>query len=181
MKVVDDLRDIERRFIARSPLLLLATADAEGRATVSPKGDAPGFVKVLDARTLVIPERPGNRLVMGYRNMLENPRAGLIFLIPGSRETLRVDGKVSLTRDPALLADMDARGKPALLAIRLEVERCLFHCGKAFIRSDAWVPQKWPSAFGFSWGAWAKERFGVEDAQAAEVDASILEDEKNNL
>lgn len=181
LKVVEDLGATERRFIAASPMLLLATASADGQATVSPKGDGPGFVRVLDDRTLAVPERPGNRLIIGYRNMLDNPHVGLLFMIPGSSETLRVDGRASLTRDPELLESMAARGKPAQLAIRVAVERCFFHCGKAFIRSELWKPASWPEPFGFTWGAWTQERFGLDDAQASAVDDEIAQDERDNL
>jgi PPOX class probable FMN-dependent enzyme len=180
-KLVKDLGRIERQFIARSPFLLMATASAGGAVSVSPKGDAPGFVRVLDETTLVIPERPGNRLVMGYRNMLENPNIGLIFLIPGTGDTLRVQGRVELTRDPELLETLSARGKPALLAIRVSVETVFFHCAKAFLRASLWKPESWPEDFGFRWGGWVKERYGVTDDVAAGIDVEIAEDYRERL
>src|SRR6059036_1372446 len=133
-----------RAFIARSPFLLLATASARGRCDVSPKGDAPGFVRVLDDRHLVIPDRPGNRRLDGMRNILRNPHVGLIFLIPGREETLRVNGRAWIVRDEAILGSLKARDKQPLLAIGVEVEECFFHCPKAFRRSQLWEPEAWP-------------------------------------
>src|SRR6185503_3261690 len=126
--------------------LLIATSDASGGCDVSPKGDAPGFVQVLDDRRLVIPERPGNKRLDGMVNLLANPHVGLIFLVPGRQETLRVNGRAWLTADPDLLARMAMHGKTPLLAIGVEVEQCFLHCPKAFIRSQLWKHDDWPSA-----------------------------------
>src|SRR5688572_31157365 len=122
-------------FIAHAPFVLVATANAAGQCDVSPKGDAPGFVRVLDERHLAIPDRPGNKRLDGMRNILSNPHVGLIFLVPGRRETLRVNGRACIVRDEALLASMEAQGKRPLLAIGVEVEEVFLHCAKAFIRS----------------------------------------------
>ncbi len=135
-----------RAFIAQSPFLLMATADGHGRCDVSPKGDAPGFVQTLDDRRLIIPERPGNKRLDGMLNMLANPHVGLIFLVPGRDETLRVNGKAWVTRDPDLLARCVAQGKTPLVAIGVEIEQCFLHCPKAFVRSHLWQPQAWPAA-----------------------------------
>lgn len=180
-KVVPDLGETEKAFIASSPFMLMSTANAQGQPTVSPKGDGPGFVRVVDSTTLVIPERPGNKLVMGYRNMLENPHVGLMFVIPGTRETLRVQGTVELTREPELLESFAVKGKPALLAVRVKVQTCFFHCAKAFIRSNLWQPDSWPENFGFGWGAWAKERYGVSEDDSDRIDETIVDDYRNNL
>jgi PPOX class probable FMN-dependent enzyme len=134
-----------RAFIALSPFVLVATSDKEGRCDVSPKGDAPGFVQVLDDRRLVIPDRPGNRRLDGMRNLLTNPRIGLIFLVPGRQETLRVNGRACITRDPALLELCVAQGKTPALAIGVEVEECFMHCAKAFLRSRLWTADTWPA------------------------------------
>jgi PPOX class probable FMN-dependent enzyme len=133
-----------RTFIARSPFLLMATANAAGRCDVSPKGDGPGFVLVLDETHLVVPDRPGNRRLDGMRNLLENPHVGLIFLIPGKDETLRVNGRGSIVRDAELLARMEVGGKRPQLGIGVDVEECFFHCPKAFLRSKLWTPEHWP-------------------------------------
>lgn len=134
-----------RAFIAHSPFVLIATAGAGGRCDVSPKGDAPGFVQVLDDRRLVIPDRPGNRRIDGMRNLLVNPQIGLIFLVPGREETLRVNGRAWITRDPELLARCTVAGKTPILATGVEVEECFMHCAKAFLRSRLWSPEQWPS------------------------------------
>jgi len=134
-KVDDFVNDFARDFIAASPFLVLSTADAEGRQDASPKGDAPGFVAVEDEKTVVIPDRKGNKLLYGLENILENPHVGLLFLVPGTEETLRINGRAELTEDPALLARLAARGQDALLAVRVTVDECFFHCAKAFRRS----------------------------------------------
>jgi len=135
-----------RAFIARSPFLLLATAGADGRCDVSPKGDAPGFVRVLDEAHLAIPDRPGNKRLDGMTNLLANPHVGLIFLVPGKEDTLRVNGRACIVRDPALLASLEAMGKRPELAIGVEVEECYLHCPKAFRRSKLWEPATWSGA-----------------------------------
>jgi len=140
------LDEHDRRFIARSPFLLMATSGADGRCDVSPKGDAPGFVQVLDDGRLVIPERPGNKRLDGMLNLLANPHVGLIFMVPGRQETLRVNGKAWVTRDPQLLERCVAQGKAPLVAIGVEVEQCFLHCPKAFIRSRLWEYARWPTA-----------------------------------
>ncbi|MCC7369720.1 MAG: pyridoxamine 5'-phosphate oxidase family protein [Chloroflexi bacterium] len=131
-------------YIERSPFVLLATSSTDGRCDVSPKGDPNGFVKVLDERHLVIPDRPGNKRFDGLRNLLENPQIGLIFLVPGRHETLRVNGRASITNDPDLLDSMKVQGKRPWFGIGVEVEECFLHCGKAFLRSQLWEPAAWP-------------------------------------
>ncbi len=143
-KDIAGLDEHGRAFIARSPFLLLATASATGRCDVSPKGDAPGFVRVLDDHHLVVPERPGNRRLDGMRNIVENPHVGMIFLIPGREETLRVNGRAWIVRDADLLVSLAARGKEPPVAIGIEIEECFFHCPKAFRRSELWEPARWP-------------------------------------
>ncbi len=133
-----------RAVIAHAPFVLVATADADGRCDVSPKGDAPGFVHVLDDHHLAIPDRPGNRRLDGMRNVLANPHVGLLFLVPGRDETLRVNGRASIVRDAALLARMAVGGKVPLLALGVEVEEVFIHCAKALRRSGLWQTAKWP-------------------------------------
>jgi PPOX class probable FMN-dependent enzyme len=143
-KQIDHLDAHCRAYIAHAPFVLIGTADAAGRCDVSPKGDAPGFVRVLDDHHLVIPDRPGNKRVDSMRNILENPHVGLIFLVPRYEETLRVNGRATITRDPELLATMEVGGKRPKLAIGLEVEEVFMHCAKAFKRSSLWQPDRWP-------------------------------------
>jgi PPOX class probable FMN-dependent enzyme len=145
-KVRPSLDEHNRAFIASSPFLLMATSDSNGRCDVAPKGDAPGFVQVIDDRRLVVPERPGNKRLDGMLNLLANPHIGLIFMVPGRQETLRVNGRAWVTRDPKLLERCVAQGKVPLVAIGVEVEQCFMHCPKAFIRSRLWEPQAWPAA-----------------------------------
>jgi PPOX class probable FMN-dependent enzyme len=134
-----------RAFIAHSPFLLLATSGADGTCDVSPKGDAPGFVRVLDDTRLVIPERNGNKRLDGMKNILANPHIGLIFMVPGRDETLRVNGRAWITRDPALLEPMAVQSVTPTLAIGVEVQQAFFHCVKSFRRSRLWKHEEWPA------------------------------------
>jgi len=129
-------------FIALSPFLVIASADPKGRVDASPKGDAPGFVRVLDDQTLLIPDRLGNNRIDTIGNLLECPGVGLIFFVPGLRETLRVNGKARITTDPALLEPCAVQGKVPRSGILVTAEEVYFHCGKALIRSDLWNPEK---------------------------------------
>ncbi len=142
-KVVAKLDDSMKSFISRSPMVFIATYDALGLVDISPKGDAPGFVQIDSTGDLLIPERPGNKLMFGFNNILENNSIGIIFVIPDTRETLRVKGKALISRDPKLLDALGAQGKPALLCTRVEVKECFFHCGKAMVRSQLWKPESW--------------------------------------
>ena len=140
-----ELRHLDRHcraFIAKSPFLVIASTDPEGRCDASPKGDAPGFVEVVDDKTLLIPDRLGNNRVDTLGNLLACPGVGLIFLVPGVNETLRVNGRARVTTDPALLGPMMVNGKAPRSGILVAVEEVYFHCGKALIRSDLWNPEK---------------------------------------
>lgn len=181
IKIQPVLDEHARSFIAASPLILLATAGADGRQEVSPKGDGPGFVAIEDERTLLIPDRKGNRLIMGLRGILENPRVGLIFLIPGTPETLRVSGTAEITTDPAIRARLAARGEPALLAVRVRVEECFFHCAKAFLRSQLWKPETWPARHRVSFGSMLAPKVGGDDQMAQAIDRAIDHDYETNL
>ena len=137
-KVLNHLDQFCRQFIALSPFLILASGDGAGRADASPRGDAPGFVAVLDDQTLLIPDRLGNKRVDSFGNILEAPGVGLIFLVPGINETLRVNGRASLTRDAALLMPLVAQGRIPTVGLLVHVEETFFHCGKALMRSKLW-------------------------------------------
>lgn len=130
-----------RNFIAHSPFLVMGTSGADGSTDVSPKGDAPGFVAVLDDRTLLVPDRLGNNRLDGMRNVLENPHVGLIFFVPGVNETLRVNGRAHITTDESLLAPLAVRGKLPATGLLVEVEEVFLHCAKALIRSKLWEPE----------------------------------------
>ena len=170
-----------RDFIARSPFVVLATADGAGNLDTSPKGDAPGFVLVEDERTIVIPDRNGNGLVYGHRNVLENGHVSVLFVVPGTNETVRVNGRAELTRDPQLLQRLAARGKPALLAIRVHVDQCFFHCGKAFLRAGLWRPETWAERVRVSFGRMFVRKVGGNDELAAVIDSSVETDYRENL
>ena len=181
LKNQSTISDEAREYIEHSPFLVLATSDAEGRLDASPKGDGPGFCLIEDERTLVIPDRPGNKLVYGLQNILANPRVGVIFMLPGTPETVRVNGIATLTADPDLLARLAARGKPAVLAIRIQVEECFHHCAKAFLRSQLWKPESWQERLKISFGKMAAKRAKLGDDVAAKFDAAIEDDYRTNL
>ncbi len=168
-------------YIRRSPFLVLATADANGNEDASPKGDGPGFVTVQDEHTLLIPERKGNRLMFSLKNILANPQVGIIFLVPGTDETFRVNGTAELSNDPELLARLTARGAPALLAIRFTVRECFFHCAKAFIRSQLWKPETWQERQKISFGKILTAKIGGSEELARQVDQAVEQDYKYNL
>ncbi|GAB3669508.1 pyridoxamine 5'-phosphate oxidase family protein [Actinocorallia lasiicapitis] len=133
----------DREWISLTPFVVLSTSDADGNCDASPKGDPPGFVKVLDDRRLAVPERPGNRRADGYLNILANPHVGLLFLIPGRRESLRVNGRARLVRDAPYFTEMVVKGHRPILAIEVEIDQIFFHCAKALLRSDLWSPETW--------------------------------------
>lgn len=142
-KVLTQLDDVMRDFIRKSPLVFISTIDANGHVDVSPKGDPCGFIDIDAFGNLQIPDRPGNRLTFGFRNILRNSEIGLIFVVPDQRETLRVKGIATLHANPDVLAKLQVNGKPALLCTHVEVKECFMHCGKAFVRSKLWQPQSW--------------------------------------
>lgn len=141
-KQLDRIDRHAAHFISRSPFLVMATADAEGHCDASPRGDAPGFVTVVDERTLLLPDRLGNNRVDSLLNLASNPRLGLLFLIPGVLETLRVNGRAALTTDPEVLGRLVAGGKAPKSALVIAVEEVFFHCGKAMKRSELWNPER---------------------------------------
>jgi len=142
-KVIDHIDEHCRTFISKSPFLTVATANINGECDVSPRGDAPGFVKVIDEHHLFIPERPGNKRMDSIHNIISNPHIGLIFFIPSLGETLRMNGKALICRDPELLSNSKANEKTPLFGIVVEVNECYIHCAKAFIRSGLWNPESW--------------------------------------
>ena len=142
-KVSDRLNELTRRFVERSPFLCLATSAADGSCDVSPRGDPAGFVKVLDERTLLLPDRPGNRLADSFRNVLENPHVALLFVIPGISDTFRVNGRASIVEDPELLAPCAVEGKVPKLGLLIEVDEAYTHCPKAFLRAQLWDPDRY--------------------------------------
>lgn len=142
-KARPSLDETDRQWLAAAPFCLVATSGADGSCDVSPKGDPPGFTVVLDDRTIALPERAGNRRADGYRNILTNPHVGLLYLLPGRGDTLRINGRARLVRDAALLDRMVEQGHRPALAMVVEIEEVFFHCAKAFLRSALWQPETW--------------------------------------
>ena len=180
-KVMHELDEMAIDFIRRSPFLVLATTDAAGNLDASPKGGGPGFVAVEDDLTLAIPDRKGNKLIFGLQNILANPHVGLIFMIPGTDETLRINGSAELTIEPALLDRLAERGAPAHVAIRVHVHECFFHCAKAFIRSQLWHSDSWPARQKISWGKYFASKMGLSQEAATKLDEMVEQDYKHNL
>jgi hypothetical protein len=181
MKINTTIDDFARAYIALSPFLVLSTSDRAGRQDVSPKGDTPGFVVVESDTTLLIPDRKGNKLVYGLQNILENPHVGVLFMVPGTGETLRVNGRATLTSDPQVCQRLSARGQPALLAIRVTVDECFFHCAKAFLRAQLWKPEAWPDRLRVSFGKMLAPKFGGGAEVEQTIDTMIEEDYRSNL
>lgn len=141
-KISNRLNDATRLFIERSPFVCVATSGAAGECDLSPRGDPAGFVRILDERCLLIPERPGNRLADSLRNMLDNPQVGLLFIVPGVTDTLRVNGRAAITTDAALLAPCAVEGKLPRLGVLVDIVEAYTQCSKAFLRSQLWDPQR---------------------------------------
>lgn len=142
VKIIDHIDKHCRVWIERSPFLVMTTSDAAGRLDCSPKGDPAGFVKVLDDKTLAIPDRPGNRRFDGFINIMQTGRIGLIFFVPNRNETVRVNGTAQVVRDPELRKGMAIKGRVPDLAVLVRVEEAFYHCGKAIIRAGLWAPEK---------------------------------------
>lgn len=159
-----------RDFIALSPFLVLASSGADGRVDASPRGDAPGFVRVLDEKTLMLPDRLGNNRIDSLSNVAANPRVGLIFFVPGINETLRINGRARITIDPAVLEPLAVGGKAPRSALVIEAEEVYFHCAKALIRSNLWNPEKQVERRSFpSLGRILAEQIGGMDPKEAEA------------
>jgi uncharacterized protein len=137
------LLPVDRQWLAASPFVLIATSDAEGHLDVSPKGDPPGFVHVIDDTTIAVPERPGNHRTDGFLNILSNPHVGLLFIIPGRSDTLRVNGRAHLVSDAPYFDELVVKGHRPQLAIVVEIEQVFHHCAKAFMRSAFWRSETW--------------------------------------
>jgi PPOX class probable FMN-dependent enzyme len=143
-KVRRALTDLDRAWLAASPFCVLATSSPEGGCDASPKGDPAGdLVHVLDERTIAIAERPGNRRADGYRNILADPHVGLLFVIPGRGDTLRINGRARLVSQAPFLDAMSVKGHRPLLALVVEIDEVFHHCQKAFLRSHLWEPETW--------------------------------------
>jgi PPOX class probable FMN-dependent enzyme len=144
-KHTDYLTPLLVEFIAQVPYYLLSTANADGSCDVSPRGDAAGAIKVLDARTIALPDRPGNRRIDSLRNIISNPHVGLLMLIPAVDETVRLNGRATITTDPELLATMQMQGKTPKLAIVVDIDEVYVHCARSILRAGIWSPDQWPN------------------------------------
>ncbi|GAA2852652.1 pyridoxamine 5'-phosphate oxidase family protein [Paenarthrobacter ilicis] len=142
-KVRSTLSDFDRQWLAASPFCVLSTTDSEGRVDASPKGDPAGFIKVLDNTTIAIPERPGNRLAFGFHNILQNPNVGLLSVVPGRTDTLRINGTAQVVGNADFFDQMLVKGHRPRAAVVITVEEVFTHCGKAFMRSGLWQPETW--------------------------------------
>ena len=170
-KIANRLNELTRPFVERSPFLCLATSTPDGSCDVSPRGDPPGFVRILDDRTLLIPDRPGNRIADSLRNIIANPHVGLLFIIPGVTDTFRVNGRAVLTTDPELLAPSTIEGKAPRLGIVVTIDEAYTQCSKAFIRSALWNPEGFVDRSCFaSGGEILKAVNNAPDFDAAEYD-----------
>lgn len=147
-KVIDHIDDHCRAWIERSPFVVISSTSATGAMDVSPKGDPPGFVRVLDPKTIAVPDRPGNHRGDTFRNVLENPHVGLMFVVPMRREVVRVSGSATISNDATLLESMAVGDKVPTLALVVRVQEAMFHCGKSMIRSHMWEPDRWASVDG---------------------------------
>ncbi len=181
LKVTDRINDVARRFIASAPFVVVATKALNGLVDVPPKGDPAGFVEVYDEKTLIIPDRLGNHRVDGFVNLLTDPNVGLIFVVPGHGDTLRVAGKARIVKDQKISKRLSVNGKEPLLALVIEVDEVFMHCSKAFIRSRLWHPDHWPARrTAPTLAEWVMDTVDREQV-LEEVQAIHTDDEDNRL
>jgi len=180
-KELSTLDSHAQQFIERSPFLIIATSGADGQLDASPKGDPAGFVRVLDERTLAIPDRPGNRRADTFTNLLVDDHIGLIFLIPGKQETLRVSGRAIIVRDIAIREQLAVNGKLPEFAIIVAVEQMFFHCAKCIIRSGLWAPESWPATAGLATLAETLVSAGKPEESVEHLQVQIDNDAATNL
>jgi hypothetical protein len=172
-KILDALDEQSIDFLKRCPFALVSTASADGTIEVSPKGDEPGFIRIEDPRTLLIPERVGNNLAFGLNNIIATGKIGIIALVPATGETLRISGTAEIHDDAELVASLSSLGKPALLATRVHIKHCYFHCARSIVRAKLWDPKAWPAPGRISFGKIIAPRIGESDAVAAQIDANV--------
>lgn len=180
-KAIDHVDDASRRFLAASPFFLLATTGADGSVDVSPRGDPAGQVLVLDeGRAVAFADRPGNHRLDSFRNILEHPRVGMLFLVPGREHTLRINGRARLHHHPPFAGEFVVKGKTPELAVVVEIDELFLHCAKAFLRSSLWDPASWPSTKEVpSAGKMAKSMSGTH-VPASAIDAALAVDARTN-
>lgn len=180
-KIINYIDPLCRIWIERSPFVSIATVDAGGRVDVSPKGDPAGFVKVLDEKTLAIPDRPGNFRFDTFLNIIETGRIGLCFVIPKRSEVMRVNGSAQVVQDAELLEQMAINGRVPVLAILVTVEEAFYHCGKAMIRSGMWRPESWADIDGIPTYAQALIAHGKLQRTLEDMEAGVKSNETDRL
>ena len=172
-KVLDHLEEQSLAFLSECRFMLLASCGPNG-IEISPKGDEVGFLRVEDSRTILIPERHGNGLAFGFQNVIADNRVGAFFIRPNTDETLRITGHLELFDDEDLCCQMSYRGKPAILVMRLHIERAFFHCLRSFRRAELWNPERWPAPMHVKWGRIVAESLNQKDPEAIkEIDAAV--------
>jgi PPOX class probable FMN-dependent enzyme len=180
-KSSNSLTEPMKKYIELSPFMCLSTHGTDGTSDISPRGDAPGFVHALDDKTLVIPDRPGNKRLDSIVNIINQPSMGLIFMIPGVLETLRVNGKGVISTDPDLLGRFDVNGKLPAVVIVMTVEEALGHCSKAFRRSKLWQPDYQPQTKAPSLAEMMSGHLELDDETTGMLELAIEDDAQNNM
>lgn len=181
-KVIDHVDEHCRAWIERSPFVVISSSSASGAVDVSPKGDPAGFVRVLDARTLAVPDRPGNHRGDTFRNVLENSNVGLMFVVPQRREVVRVSGTAVVVKDESLLRSMAVMDKVPTLALVVHVQEAMFHCGKSMIRSHMWEPDLWGPVDGLpSYGRAVRDHAALGHVALAEIEEQMDYNERCRL
>jgi len=180
-KVIDHIDDLSRRFIASSSLAIISSSRSDGALDMTPRGDPPGFVRVIGKHLLAIPDRPGNKRMDTFENVFDNPNVGIIFIIPGHRDTLRVSGKAAVVQDDRLGQELEIKGRSAQFILLVQVQRVLCHCPKAFIRSNTWQPDKWPDTSDVPTLAEMMKAHGRMKETLEEVELGVKEDREQNL
>ncbi len=180
-KILDALDEQSIEFLKRCPFALIGTTTADGTIEVSPKGDEPGFIRVEDPKTLLIPERIGNNLAFGLSNIIATGKIGLVALVPATGETLRISGTAEVFDDPELVKSLSSLGKPALLATRVHIKHCYFHCARSILRANLWKPEAWPAPGRISFGKIIAPRTGAGEDLADRIDASVAGSYKDRL
>ena len=173
VKILDALDEQSIEFLKRCPFALVGTTSEDGTIEVSPKGDEPGFIRIEDPKTLLIPERVGNNLAFGLNNIIATGKIGIIALVPATGETLRISGTAEVHDDAELVASLSSLGKPALLATRVHIQHCYFHCARSIVRAKLWDPKAWPAPGRISFGKIIAPRIGADATVAAQIDAGV--------
>ena len=180
-KILDHIDDLCRVWIERSPFLVMTTVDADGNMDASPKGDPAGFTKVIDAQTLAIPDRPGNRRYDGFRNILQTGRIGLVFFVPNRNEVVRVNGSAVIARDLDLRETMAINGRVPEFAVVVSVKEAFYHCGKSIIRSRLWDPTAAASTEGLPTYSEALDAQADTSLSLAEIEERMHHNDINRL